>query len=169
MKKFKIVLLLVLPLAFWNCEDDDPAPASPQPVSIVGTYDIVGFDGIYENFNQPGNLIDFRNEFSGSNFNNTTFTFTADGRLTTSGTFTITEILTSGGSTDTNTYQSDFVDFQGSYTFNGGQLILNIDGERLPFSIENETAGAFSIVTDFTINEPDFSERTRINFDLVRQ
>jgi hypothetical protein len=167
MKSFNITLILLgFLFIVTSCEDDDPVAAPAN--AIAGAYNVLSFDGSFEERNQPGNTLDFRNEFSGSNFNNATFTFTADGRMVSTGTFTMTEMITSNGNTGIDTYPTDFGDFQGTYVYSPPLLTLNLDGEVVPFTVISQTPVNLVIESDVTFNDVDYSERTIIRIELER-
>lgn len=168
MKNLKILGLAIFTLFIMSCESDDDNGPALNNASIAGTYNVTAltasgtdtytFNGMTET--ETFTLV-------GSNFNNTTFTFTEAGVVTTAGTFTATTVYTQDGVSDTEVDVTD-IDLGGTYTLMGNNLILS-NGDGATVTVRNFSNNGMELF--FEINEVDIdgSYVAEGTYTLVRQ
>lgn len=168
MKNLKILGLAIFTLFIMSCESDDDNGPELNNASIAGTYNVTAltasgtdtytFNGITET--ETFTLV-------GSNFNNTTFTFTEAGMVTTAGTFTTTTVYTEDGISDTEVEVTD-IDLSGTYTLSGNNLILS-NGDGATVTVRNFSNNGMELF--FEINEVDGGDTYQAEgtYTLVRQ
>jgi hypothetical protein len=168
MKFPAFVLLAFLSLAVVSCEsDDDNAPALTN-ANLAGTYDITAFSGMASETDSSGGVTDISTTtFSSSNFNNATITFTEDGTISSTGSFTFTAVITEDGRTETEVEITD-VDINGTYTINANSLIVS-DLDDASATVRNFSSNGLQLFLQETETETDYTFEAESTYTLVRQ
>jgi hypothetical protein len=168
MKYFKILSFILLSLFLFSCDpDDDNAPALTN-ANLAGTYDITAFSGMASETDSAGGVTDISTTtFSSSNFNNATITFTEDGTISSTGSFTFTAVITESGMTETEVEITD-VDINGTYTINANSLIIS-DLDDASVTVRNFSSNGLQLFLQETETDTDYTFEAEGTYTLVRQ
>ncbi|AZQ43415.1 hypothetical protein [Nonlabens ponticola] len=173
MKKITLLSFAIMSLFLFSCteEDDDNGTTDPNELTManfVGTYDVIAvntsgsetdtFDGMTrtETFTQVG-----------SDFNNVTFTFTDNGRVSTTGSFTTTTDYKDEGFEYTEV-ETNTLDLDGRYSLDGNSLILS-ENDGAITTIDNFSSEGFDLLFEINDIEDDYSFQAQGTYTLVRQ
>jgi hypothetical protein len=173
MKNFKTLGLIVLSLFIFACTEDDDDGGTTDPnelttANLAGTYDVVAFEAMAMESDTSGGMLDETTvDITGSEFNNCTFTFTEDGRVTTGGTYTSTAVYTENGMTFTEVEVTD-IDLDCTYRISGESLVLsNTDGATV--EVRNFSATGLQLFFEQIEVEEDYRYEASGTFTLVKR
>jgi hypothetical protein len=155
-------------LFMFSCEsDDDNAPAITN-TNLPSTYDITASDGMASEADSDGSVTDISTTtFSSSNFNNATITFTEDGTISPTESFTCTAVITEDGMTETAVEITD-VDITETYTINANSLIIS-DLDDASVTVRNFSNNGLQLFLQKTETDTDYTFGAEVTYTLVRQ
>lgn len=172
MKNFKVLSLALLSLFIFSCtEDDENGTTDPNVLTtanLAGVYNVTALNATgseSDTFNGTTTVETFT--LVGSDFNNVTLTFTEDGRISSSGTFTTTAVYTENGVMDTEVETSD-LDLSGRYSVDGNSLILS-ESDGSITTINNFSSQGFDLLFEIIDVGPDYRYEAQGTYTLVRQ
>ena len=173
MKNLKVFGLVILSLFIFSCteEDDDGGTTDPNELTmanLAGTYNVTALSASgseTDTFNGQTTVETFT--LDGSDFNNVTISFTEDGRISSSGTFTTTAVYTENGTMYTEVETSD-LDISGRYSIDGSSLILS-ESDGAVTTINNFSSNGFDLFFEIIESETDYRYEAQGTYTLERR
>ncbi len=169
MKLTKILLSLFILTIAVSCGDDDDATEEEAQNTIVGTYDLISFEGEgFEADIDNGVEVDREDQtFFTNEYMNATITFTESGRITSTGSFLSTVTYRGIGFTETEVARSN-LEFFGSYTVTAGNLTIDFD-EDVEVVVTEFTPESLKLNVSERINEIDYRYEVTARIELQKQ
>ena len=157
MKLTKLILLFVLAVATVGCNKDDddngPAPYEYNKDNLTGTYKLIFFESQeVETVNVSGFDVITTTTAVGDTFN-VNVVYASNNTVTVDGTYRITETITQGSQSNTDTYIVDVDNEISGYSVNAATTELTIDGST--YKVTNFSPTGFQINLSETTTEPN--------------
>ncbi len=154
MKLTKLIFLFVLSIAAISCsKDDDNDTYDYNKDNLTGTYKITFFESReVETVNVSGFDVVTTTTSTGDTFN-ISAVFASNNTLTVDGTYRITETVTQGSQSSTETYIVDLDNETSGYSVNAATAELTIDGST--YKVSNFSPTGFKINLSETTTQPN--------------
>lgn len=170
MKSPKLLSLLIVSLFLFafQCDSDEIPVYLLDTENLAGTYVVTEFSGTTTETDTDGVTIDvLTSRFTATDFQNATITFTSNGNVSSTGSYTLNVVETDNGVNNTYT-ENDDLDINGSYTLNGNTIILpDVDGATT--TIRNFSENGLQLVLQELVTDTDYRYEAQATFTLERQ
>ncbi|WP_347373474.1 hypothetical protein [Aequorivita sp. Q41] len=156
MKLTKLIFLFALSVVAFSCSSDDdggPAPYEYNKDNLTGTYAIVSFQSKeVETVNVSGFDVVTTTTSIGDTFDFSAV-FASNNTLTVNGTYRISETVTQGNQTSSDTYIVVVNNETGGYVVNSATSELTLDGDT--YQVSNFSPTGFQLNLSETTTEPN--------------
>lgn len=129
MKILRFFLLAVLTLSVTACGDDDSPTVELTTSNLVGTYDIIFLESNSVETDNGSGVVVERTQSVGDTFTNAMLVLNQNATYTVSGSYRVTETITTTGESPTTETEIENLDDSGSFSVNTTSRTITFDGE----------------------------------------